>query len=362
VNSSDDRVIPFPHSTPDTGRPRAADLAAGALKSGWLTQGGEAQRLQEAAERLLGRRVVPVAGGSAALHLAMLALNRHNGLEVILPGLSSYAAANLVILAGGHPVFADIEAPDRPFLDAAHANTLVGVNTSAIMVIHEAGYPAPTVSVGRVAVDRYLTMIEDCRGALGTTAGGRSVGALGDLAIFSFGEAPSSGGLIACDQDDLRRRLEVLRSSMIPTDDECFSHDCADTMANGYRIDEAAASAGARELSGLAEALGRRRELARAAAGLLAEAGLALIEPGAESAPNWRWLIGLAASRRERDALLAGLRRAGLEVLVPAAAFAQPPHNARLPRVALPNTMEFCDRALEIAVVPRLADRLAAVL
>jgi dTDP-4-amino-4,6-dideoxygalactose transaminase len=362
MNPGDDRVIPFPRGLPGTGDASSSDLAAGALKSGWLTQGAEALRLQQTAEALLDRRVVPVAGGSAAMHLSLLALARGDGLEVILPGLTSSALANLVILTGGHPVFADIEAPERPFLDAAHANRLVGVNTRAIVTIHEGGYPAPTTLLGRIAAERDLTTIDDCRAGLGASADERPLGATSDLSIFSFGEAPTGGGLIGCHDAETQRRLEVLRSSIIPTDDECFSHDCADSMANGYRIDEAGAAGAVRELGSLAESLDRRRETARVAAGLLTEAGLTMVEPDPGTEPSWRWLIGLAGSRRERDALLATMRRAGVDALVPAAAFAHPPHNARLPRVELPHTAEFCERALEIVVVPRLGDRLAASL
>ena len=59
----------------------------------------------------------------------------------------------------------------------------------------------------------------------------------------------------------------TLRSTVIATDDECFSHDCADGMVNGYRIDEAAASAGVRALAELSEAVARRQGLAAEASG-----------------------------------------------------------------------------------------------
>ena len=172
VESSDDKVVRFPRKRTVTGdsERESADLTAGALKSGWLTQGAAAVRLQKAAEALLERRVVPVAGGSAALHLALLAIDVGDGGEVIMPAVSSSAIANLVILAGGRPIFADIEAPHRPFLEAADANRLVGPRTRALLTVHESGYPARTDDLRLVAEDRGLIMIEDCRQALGATA------------------------------------------------------------------------------------------------------------------------------------------------------------------------------------------------
>jgi dTDP-4-amino-4,6-dideoxygalactose transaminase len=353
MDPGDDKVVRFPrrYAGADV-ETRAYDLAAGALKSGWLTQGQAAMRLQDAAEDFFGRRVVPVAGGSAGLHLALLAVDTSDGGEVILPAVSPPAIANLVMLAGGRPVFADIEAPDRPFLEAADANRLVGPRTRAVLTVHEAGYPALTEGLRRVADDRGITLIEDCRAALGSTVDGRSVGGAGDLAVFAFGDGPSSGGLVSTAAEQLERHLVALRSTVIATHDECFSHDCADGMVNGYRIDEAAASGGVRALAQLADVVARRRGLAGAIADRLTAAGLAVLGPGPDDAgaqPNWRWLIALAPSRQRRDELATAWRRAGVEVGVPSPAFSQP---AQLHRRALPNTRAYCDLAVRVAVTP----------
>jgi dTDP-4-amino-4,6-dideoxygalactose transaminase len=361
VESSDDKVVRFPRKRTVNGdsERESADLTAGALRSGWLTQGAAAVRLQEAAEAYLERRVVPVAGGSAALHLALLATDVGDGGEVIMPAVSSSAIANLVILAGGRPIFADIEAPHRPFLEAADANRLVGPRTRALLTVHEAGYPSPTEGLRRVADDRGIALIEDCRAALGATAEGHAVGSTGKLATFAFGGSPSAGGLISTVAENLERHLIALRSTVIATDDECFSHDCADGMVNGYRIDEAAASAGARVLAGLTEAVARRRELAATASQRLHAAGLAVLDVGDAAQPNWQWLIALAPSRERRDEVVSACRAGGVEVVMPVAAFAQP---AQLHRRALPNTRAFCDLALKFAVVPSLDAQLAAIL
>ncbi len=359
MDSGDDKVVRFPrrHTGGDV-KPVADDLAAGALKSGWLTQGQAAVQLQDAAEGFLGRRVVPVAGGSAGLHLALLTVDTSDGGEVILPAIAPPATANLIILAGGRPIFADIEAADRPFLEAADANRLVGPRTRAVLTVHEAGYPALTDGLRRVADDRGITLIEDCRAALGATVDGHSVGGAGSLAVFAFGDGPSSGGLVSTPSEQLERHLIALRSTVIATDDECFSHDCADGMVNGYRIDEAAASAGARALAELADVVARRRELAAAVAERLTAVGLTVIGAGADGAgaqPNWRSLIALAPSRERRDQLVTAWRRVGVDVAMPAAAFSQP---AQLHRRALPNTRLYCDLAMRIAVVPGVEHRL----
>jgi len=360
VDSSNDKVVRFPRRpTRDDSGSNADELAAGALKSGWLTQGQAALRLQDAAEAFLGRRVVPVAGGSAGLHLALLAVDASDGGEVILPAISAAATVNLVILAGGRPVLADIEAPDRPFLEAADANRLVGPWTRAVLAVHEAGHPAPTDGLRRVADDRGITLVEDCRAALGATVKGLPVGGAGALAVFAFGDGPSAGGLVSTASEQAERHLVTLRSTVIATADECFSHDCADGMVNGYRIDEAAAAGGVRALNELADAVARRRDLAGAIAERLTAAGLTVLGSDADAAPNWRWLVALAPTRERRDELVKAWRRAGVVAAPPTVAFAQP---AQLHRRALPNTRAYCDRALRVAVVPGAEAALAPVL
>jgi dTDP-4-amino-4,6-dideoxygalactose transaminase len=99
-----------------------------------------------------------------------------------------------------------------------------------------------------------------------------------------------------------------------------------------------------------------------AAADRLSAAGLRVLGAGPrgdDARPSWRWLIALTTSRERRDEIVSACRRAGIEALMPVAAFAQP---AQLNRHALPNTRAFCDLALKVAVVPGLDEQLAAVL
>ena len=108
-----ENVIPFPRR-PGERLDVLGDATSEALKSGWLTQGREAQELAQRGAELLQREVVPVAGGVAAAHLALLALDLALGDEVVLPALVPLPLANLVLFTGGRPVFADIAGPETP--------------------------------------------------------------------------------------------------------------------------------------------------------------------------------------------------------------------------------------------------------
>ena len=278
-----------------------------------------------------------------------------------MPAVSSSAIANLVILAGGRPIFADIEAPHRPFLEAADANRLVGPRTRALLTVHEAGVPAPHRRPGpRRRRPRHRPYRRLPGGA--RRHGRRPPGRLDrQLATFAFGGSPSAGGLISTAAENLERHLIALRSTVIATDDECFSHDCADGMVNGYRIDEAAASAGARVLAGLTEAIPpaaaswrRRRTGGCTPPGWPCSTWATPPSPTGSGLSRWR--PHARAPRRGRVGLQ-DRRRRGRHArggLCPARPVAPPG--------ALPNTRAFCDLALKFAVVPGLDARLAAAL
>jgi perosamine synthetase len=352
----DDNLIPFPRGR-ETDPAGPLDLAAGALRSGWLTQGVSAQRLGVAAATLLdGRPAVTVSGGSAAMHLALLSLELTADDEVVLPAVGTAALANLVILAGGRPVFADILAIDRPVLDADAVARHIGATTRAIVVEHHAGLPAPAAALRRLADDHGAMLIEDCRTALGTRASGRLAGTWGDVAVFALGPRPDGGGVLSCVDDDWRRMVETLRTAVGSPGDECFVHSCEATLTAGYGIDEAAAAHGVAALEALGGELSERVALAGLAAERLERTGrmplLPMVTPADRASA--RVLPVVCRNADDAGALAADALGAGVGADRPAATHHCPPHNARLPRPHLPVTEEYCERVVELEVAASL--------
>ncbi len=242
-----ENVIPFPRR-PGERLDGLDESTNEALKSGWLTQGREARELARRGAELLQREVVPVAGGVAAAHLALLALDLALGDEVVLPALVPPPLANLVLFAGGRPVFADIVAPETPVLDPHDVARRLSRATRAIIVYHTAGHPAPAEALAELADERGLALIEVCWDALGARLAGRPVGSFGVTGAFALQRTPDGGGLVACADDAVRGRIEGLRSTAAAPGDEIFEHDVETILGNGYRINEAAAAAGVRSI------------------------------------------------------------------------------------------------------------------
>src|SRR5438067_5874226 len=181
------------------------------LRSGWLTTGPRTAELEERFREYLGaRHVLAVSSGTAALHLALLALGIGPGDEVITSPITWPATANVIVHAGAKPVFADVRDSDLN-VDPARVAELVGERTKAIVPVHLAGQPCdmdPLLALG-------LPMVEDAAHAAESVYRGRKIGTLSDATCFSLyatkNVAAGEGGLVATDRDDVAETIRNLR-------------------------------------------------------------------------------------------------------------------------------------------------------
>ncbi|MBA3366336.1 MAG: DegT/DnrJ/EryC1/StrS family aminotransferase [Actinobacteria bacterium] len=181
------------------------------LRSGWLTTGPRAAELEKRFADYVGaRHTLAVSSGTAALHLALLALRVGPGDEVITSPITWPATANVVVHAGATPVFADVREGDLN-IDPADVATLVGERTKAIIPVHLAGQPCDLDPIHALGVP----VVEDAAHAAESEYRGRKIGALSDVTCFSLyatkNIAAGEGGLIATDRDDLAEAVQNLR-------------------------------------------------------------------------------------------------------------------------------------------------------
>jgi dTDP-4-amino-4,6-dideoxygalactose transaminase len=151
---------------------------------------------------------------TAALEMAALLCGLEPGDEVIMPSFTFVSTANAVALRGAIPVFVDID-PDTLNIDPAAAAAAVTSRTKAIFAVHYAGFPADMDSLGAIALEHGLLLVEDAAQALGSTYKGRPAGSLGDMAAFSFHETKNivsgEGGALTLMRADLIERAEIIR-------------------------------------------------------------------------------------------------------------------------------------------------------
>src|SRR5205085_7838229 len=177
------------------------------LRSGWLTTGPKAAELERRmAEYLEAEHVLALASGTAALHLAIVALGIGPGDEVVTTPITWPSTANVVVHAGATPVFADVRDSDLN-LDPEAARAAVTGRTKAILPVHLAGQPCDLDPL----LELELPVVEDAAHAVESVYRGRKVGAISDAACFSLyatkNVAAGEGGMITTDRDDLAARV-----------------------------------------------------------------------------------------------------------------------------------------------------------
>ena len=181
------------------------------LRSGWLTTGPRAALLEERmAEYLEAEHVLAVASGTAALHLALVALGVGPGDEVITTPITWPATANVIVHSGATPVFVDVRDGDLN-IDPELVAAAVTERTKAIMPVHLAGQPCDLDPIQALG----LPVIEDAAHAVESAYSGRKLGGLSDATCFSLyatkNIAAGEGGLVATNRADVAAAIGALR-------------------------------------------------------------------------------------------------------------------------------------------------------
>jgi len=242
------------------------------LSSGWWTAGPEVKALEEEfAARIGVRHAVAVSNGTAALHLAFLALGLKKGEDVMTPSLTFVAAPNMMLHIGAAPVFADVESINEPIVSAATLEQALTPTTRGICVTHYGGYSCKMDEIMKFARKHKLWVVEDAAHSPGASWKGIPCGRWGNIAAFSFfgnkNITCAEGGMAVTDNNNLARRMRLLRSHGMDSvtwerfKGHAFSYDVIMPGFN-YRLDDLRASLLRAQLRSLDRINARRAERA----------------------------------------------------------------------------------------------------
>lgn len=308
------RVIPVSAPT-FTGR--EAEYVQDCLDSTWISSRGEyiGRFERRFAEVCGGEHAVACNTGTAALHLAMLALGIGPGDEVIVPTLTYVASANAVRYCGAAVKFVD-SLPETWNLDPKDVARKIGPQTRAIVAVHLYGEPADLASLLELADEHGVSLIEDAAEAHGASYRGRPVGAVGTIGTFSFyGNkivTTGEGGMVVTNDVALADRVRLFKGQG-QAFDRTFWHP---VIGYNYRMTNIEAAIGLAQLEGLNGNTARRRSIAsRYRANLADVRGLTFQDEGDDS-DSANWLVGVilpVQSAAERDSVSAQLREWGIE-------------------------------------------------
>ncbi|RZU50150.1 dTDP-4-amino-4,6-dideoxygalactose transaminase [Krasilnikovia cinnamomea] len=285
-------------SPPDVGVLEETYLVE-ALRSGWVAPAGPSVTAfeQEIAERCGVAHAVATSSGTAALHLALMALGVGTGDLVAVPTLTFAATANAVAYTGAEPVFVDVD-PHTGNIDPELLATLC---TELERTGRRLGAVLPVDLYGRCAdydellplCDRYgVPVIEDAAEALGSTYRGRPAGSLGRAAVLSFNGnkimTTSGGGMLLSDDAALADRCRYLSTQAR----QPVAHYEHVDIGYNYRLSNLLAALGRAQLQRLDGMIARRRTLRDGYAKLFAATdGVRLL--GADDAGANCWLTSI---------------------------------------------------------------------
>ena len=286
---------------PDVGADELAEVAD-VLASGQLTMGPKVAELEgEVARACEVEHAVAVSSGTAALHLALLALGIGPGDEVVVPAYTFPATANVVTLVGARPVLVDVD-PETMNLDPAKVE--VTPRTKAVLAVHLFGRPAPLEQLPDVSV------IEDAAGALGARRAGRACGGLGALGCLSFHPrkivTTGEGGAVTTPSAELAERVRSLRHHGWRSDD-------MPAPGFNYRLSDILCAVGLPQLRRLAELHAARARLAAAYEERLRD--LPVLAPRADERDVHGWQA-YVVQVDNRDEVLKSLRAQGVEAQI----------------------------------------------
>jgi dTDP-4-amino-4,6-dideoxygalactose transaminase len=338
------------------------------VRSGWWSMGPRVEEFERAFAEFTGAaHAIAVANGTAALHLALLAAGCGPGDEVVVPSLNFVAAANTIVHTGARPVFCDIVGHEDLNLSVRDVEAAVTERTKAVVVLHYGGHPCEMEAVLALAEAHGLVVIEDAAHAPGATYEGRACGTLGALGCFSFFSNKNlpvgEGGMVVTGDDELARRLRLLRSHGMTTLtwDRHRGHAAGyDVVLPGfnYRLDEVRAVVGSVQLRRLPEEnAARAGVVARYRTALDGTNGLAMpFEEREGRQPAHHLAVVVLPERVDRDGVRTALAERGIQTSVhypPIHRFSAYRESTRRP---LPQTDAVAGRLLTLPLYGGLAD------
>lgn len=273
------------------------------IDTGWISSEGPFVKMFE--ERMAastGRRhAIAVCNGTAALELAVAALELEPGDEIVMPSFTIISCAAAIVRCGCVPILVDSDPVtwnmDVEKLTAKVKNEIEEKQNrkiKAIMVVHIYGLPVDMDPVLELAQQYGLNIIEDAAEMHGQTYRGRPCGSFGDLSTFSFYPnkhiTTGEGGMVLTDDDHLAARCRSLRNLCFQAKKR-FVHE---ELGYNFRMTNLQAALGVAQMERLEEFVVRKRRMGRKYTELLSRVeGLELMPPETGYAVNIYWVYGV---------------------------------------------------------------------
>jgi dTDP-4-amino-4,6-dideoxygalactose transaminase len=331
------------------------------IDSNWITMGGRVRAFEQAFADMHGAAdAVAVSSCTAALHLALDALDIGPGDEVLVPSLSFVTTVNSVIYCGAKPVFVDIQSLDCPLMDPVDAARKCSPRTRAVVVMHYGGMVCDPASWRDLAGHRGLFLVEDSAHAVGPERGG----IYGDVAAFSFygnkNITTGEGGMVISRDPAVTERIRRKRGAGMTSGTyqrlglRAGSYDVT-MLGYNYRMTELNAAIGLKQLEKLPHWNDTRRHLMTEYSGAVGRLCPGVRLPVCGATRNPHIMAAVLPANADRMAVMGGLSDDGVQTSMHYPAIHTLSwYRERYPDIRLPITEAFAKRELTLPLHPKM--------
>ena len=274
------------------------------MKNSWISSDGPEVRLFEKKfSKFINKKYsISVANGTAALEIAMKAINIKPGDEVIIPNFTIISNALSVIKLGATPVPIDCDLKDWNMIVQKIKNKISN-KTKAIIVTHIYGYSNPMDEIKKILKNKKIIIVEDAAEVIGLKYKNKMCGSFGDISTFSFYAnkhiTTGEGGMISTDNPIFKRKCVELRNLCFGKKDR-FNHT---DIGWNYRITNIQAAMGLSQLNNINKVIKKKINIGKMYYKILSQNKFIYMQPPkGEKSNNIYWVVGIVILKKNYTA------------------------------------------------------------
>ena len=329
-----------------------------ALESTWISGGPFIERFEAEFAKYCGSRfALTASNGTTALSLTYNALGLGPGDEIIVPGFSFLAVANLAIHMGAKPVFAEVD-PETLCVRAEDFEPHISKKTRALVPVHTYGNVCAMDDILALGLKHNIPVIEDTAEAFASKYKDRQAGTMGLMGSYSFHATKTittgEGGMVVTNDEELAKKMALYRSHGLMRK----THYWHELPGNNYRLTNLQAALGVAQMQRLDRIIAERKRVHASYNALLGREGGITLQKFEPDVVPVLWAIALKldgkAFPQGRDAVITQLREANIETRPGFYTPSQMPHIYDCP--PLPVCEAIARQTISLPTYPTLTD------
>ena len=290
----------FPISSPLITK-RDIDKVRQTLNSGWVSSDGpDIKKFEKKFSHFVKRKYsVAVSSGTAALEIAVKALDIKENDEVLIPNFTIISSALAVVKQRAKPILIDCDLNDWN-IKVEEIEKKISKKTKAIIVTHIYSFPNKMDEIIKICNKHNLYIIEDAAEVLGSHYKKKMCGSFGDVSTFSFYAnkqiTTGEGGMLSMNNPKIYEKCKSLRNMCFGKVNR-FNHD---DIGWNYRMTNIQGALGLSQLKNIKYVVKKKMEIGKYYYQKLCKnKNLQILPPSNEYSKNIYWVVGIVIKKNK---------------------------------------------------------------